>query len=155
MFVSSTIIHFMRGFAGSCRPFPGSRFPRCGVFATSGRLGCCTVVNSSISTVAQHGTAHSKMNYDDCAAPSARRKCRMCDKTFTRLAHLQRHEAINHSSAVNRWKCEYCTKSYTRRSDPPASLPAACSLSMLTFGPQRRAEQTLVPLSVRAFRCSR
>jgi hypothetical protein len=79
---------------------------------------------------------HRKMNHDPCAVPSTRSKCRKCDKTFARFAHMQRHEESNHSATSNRWKCEYCTKSYTRRSALPAPPSMAAFLPLiLTYVP--------------------
>ncbi|KXH32482.1 hypothetical protein CNYM01_01030 [Colletotrichum nymphaeae SA-01] len=43
----------------------------------------------------------------------ASNKCRVCNKTFTRLAHLQRHLA-SHGGA-KQWVCEFCGTSFGRR----------------------------------------
>ena len=40
-------------------------------------------------------------------------RCGACTRTISRLAHLHRHQEKHQSS--QRWPCQYCTNSYTRR----------------------------------------
>ncbi|UQC84269.1 uncharacterized protein CLUP02_09765 [Colletotrichum lupini] len=66
------------------------------------------------SVVAQRAELASEKGNSLCAdrIPTSN-KCRVCNKTFTRLAHLQRHLASH--GGTKQWVCEFCGTSFGRR----------------------------------------